>query len=265
MSEFGPLLLEIDANSFVLELRDKLCSIHGMPCHQISLLPKNAYRPLNLFNTLNESQPKHDEDNNNNDNVKKSLELMLYPTNKSCFSNDFWSFHIDKTITKQQFIDNMNKKIIYLELSRDNKTPLNISNIKQKLIEKKEKINKYELNEFMLWNDVRVLKLLHNNSMRNCLNQLKWEIDYCLKRDIDYSIYYPLNENNQKLTNKYITSLLIKKLSMPQCIINIIIEMIEDGFRNDQRNGQQMLKVYGNWSKCVVVFPETAVVTAKAL
>eukprot|EP01083_Nonionella_stella_P106774 308432_1 len=260
MAHIGSFLIEIDTHSFVLELRDKLCDIHGMDYHQISLVPSGGYRPLNMFDQLNDLKvKKENESNERNGNSRHNtfqVELILYPTNKTCFSNDFWAYYVSRTISKQQFIDHMNKKIIYLELSRGGRTPPNIVTIKQKLTEKKVKPTKYELNEFVLWNDVRVMKLFNNNSMRKCLNQLKWEMDYALQRDTDYSVYYPLNEDAQRDTNLYVESLL-KKIPFPSAIIKIIIQMIENGFRTDARNGKIMVKVYGNWSKCTLQFPST--------
>ena len=46
-----PFLFEIDANCFVLELRNKLCDKYGIPQHQIALF--NNYKSLkNLFDVL---------------------------------------------------------------------------------------------------------------------------------------------------------------------------------------------------------------------
>ena len=150
MADLGPLLLEIDANSFVLEWRDKLCKIHGLAPHRIRLVLAEGCRQLNMFDKLDEIIGVDVDDE-----TTRSVtgELMLCPTRKTDFSNDFWSYYVDKTMSKNQFLENMTKKLFYLRANRNNKTPQNISKIKQKLT-KKEKISKIELNEFVLWNDV---------------------------------------------------------------------------------------------------------------
>merc|ERR1712232_451762 len=103
-------------------------------------------------------------------------------------------------MSKMQFVENMSKKLSYLETIRDIGASDKIIKIKERLIAK-GKISKYELHEFVLWNDVRVLKLFNDDSMEKTMSHLKWEMDYCLEKMIDYSVYYPLNMDEQRLTN----------------------------------------------------------------
>ena len=240
--------LTLDAHGFVLELRDQMCDSLRIPKHDICLMASDGHRALNMFDTLNEIRAKRDASDDH-----QCLELMLFPTDKSSFSNDFWAFRVEHSQSKHEFIANTKTKMSYLEALRGGQTPCSIAEIKRKLIAKKVQISAYELHQFVLWSDVRVLTLLHDGSISKCTNQLRWEMDYALQREIAYGAYYPLDTTHHRETNHIVTSMLTA-LSLPECIRYIIIEMIEDGFRTDPRDGQQTVTVSGNWSKCTLRF-----------